>query len=44
MMFEGGFTPTIDHAVPEDVSFENYAYYIELTKQVAADPARYLNK
>ena len=42
MMADGGFTPTTDHAVPEDVSFENYACYAELTKQVAEDPARYL--
>lgn len=42
MMAEGGFTPQIDHAVPEDVPFENYRYYAELTKQVADNPCRYL--
>ena len=43
MMTEGGFCPTIDHAVPENVSFDNYRYYIELTKQVAENPQQYLN-
>jgi hypothetical protein len=42
LMAEGGFTPNIDHDVPEDVPFENYAYYVELTKQVAEYPERYL--
>jgi len=29
---EGGFIPLVDHAIPEDVSFENYKYYIEKRK------------
>ena len=44
LMVEGGFTPTTDHAVPENVSFENYSYYMELTKKIAEDPHQYLKK
>jgi len=29
---EGGFIPLVDHAIPEDVSFDNYKYYIERRK------------
>jgi uroporphyrinogen decarboxylase len=25
-----GYIPSVDHGVPSDVSFQNYAYYIEL--------------
>ena len=42
LMAEGGFTPTVDHAVPEDVPFENYRYYADLAKQIADNPRRYL--
>ena len=42
MMSSGGFTPNTDHAVPHDVSFANYSYYMELTKQVAENPHQYL--
>lgn len=42
MMAEGGFTPNVDHAVPENVSFENYRYYTELTRQIADNPGKYL--
>lgn len=31
----GGFIPTCDHAVPPDVSLENYQYYLELVKDIA---------
>jgi uroporphyrinogen decarboxylase len=31
----GGFIPTCDHAVPPDVSLENYQYYLELIHKVA---------
>lgn len=30
---EGGYIPCVDHLVPPDVSFENYAYYISLIKR-----------
>ena len=42
MMAAGGFSPNIDHSVPEDVCFDNYRYYCELTRQVAEDPSRFL--
>ncbi|MBD3182686.1 hypothetical protein GF312_10360 [Candidatus Poribacteria bacterium] len=31
----GGFIPTCDHAVPPDVPFENYQYYLDLIHEVA---------
>ena len=31
----GGFIPTCDHAVPPDVSLENYQYYLELIHKIA---------
>ncbi|MCE5278733.1 MAG: hypothetical protein LLG03_11970 [Planctomycetaceae bacterium] len=31
----GGFIPTCDHAVPPDVSLENYEYYIRLIHKLA---------
>jgi uroporphyrinogen-III decarboxylase len=30
----GGYIPTVDDMTPPEVSFENYAYYIELLKQI----------
>ena len=35
MIESGGYIPTCDHAVPPDVSYENYMYYLELIKQIA---------
>lgn len=31
----GGFIPTCDHAVPQDVSLENYQYYLDLIHKIA---------
>lgn len=31
---EGGFSPMVDHAVPPDVSFENFRYYMDLIHEV----------
>ncbi len=31
----GGYFPSVDHAVPPDVTFENYCYYINLMREVA---------
>ncbi|MGQ9514717.1 MAG: uroporphyrinogen decarboxylase family protein [Thermoproteota archaeon] len=33
MAKEGGYIPSIDHAVPADVPFPDYVYYIELLKK-----------
>lgn len=30
----GGYFPAIDHAVPPDVPFENYVYYLQLVKKL----------
>jgi hypothetical protein len=31
----GGWIPSIDHAVPPDVPYDNYCYYLELVKKAA---------
>ena len=31
----GGFIPTCDHAVPPDVSLDNYRCYLDLIKRIA---------
>jgi uroporphyrinogen decarboxylase len=31
---KGGFIPLVDHGVPEDISYENYCYYLERRKQI----------
>ncbi len=35
MIDSGGYIPTSDHAVPPDVSYENYLYYLELIRHIA---------
>ncbi|MEM2904343.1 MAG: uroporphyrinogen decarboxylase family protein [Candidatus Bathyarchaeia archaeon] len=30
---EGGYIPSVDHAVPSDVPFENYRYYVQLLRE-----------
>lgn len=30
---EGGYSPFVDHAVPPDVPFENFQYYVKLTRE-----------
>jgi len=32
---DGGFIPACDHAIPPDVSFDNYRYYRELVREVS---------
>jgi len=34
MALEGGYIPSIDHIVPEDVSFNSYLYYIKMLRKV----------
>jgi len=34
LMEAGGYIPTTDHAVPPDVSLENYQYYINTIRDV----------
>lgn len=31
---EGGFIPTIDHAIPPEVSLDNFKYYLEVKRKV----------
>lgn len=31
---EGGYIPGIDHGVPPDVSWENYCYYVQVSKEL----------
>ena len=33
---EGGYSPFVDHAVPPDVPYENFRYYMELINEVCA--------
>lgn len=35
MVEAGGWIPSIDHAVPPDVPYGNYMYYLELVKKIA---------
>ena len=35
LLEQGGYFPTVDHAVPPDVTFESYCYYINLMREVA---------
>ncbi len=35
LLEQGGYFPHVDHAVPPDVTFENYCYYINLVREVA---------
>jgi uroporphyrinogen decarboxylase len=32
---DGGFIPACDHAIPPDVSFDNYRYYRDLVREVS---------
>ena len=31
---QGGFFPSVDHAVPADVSFSNFCYYMEKKREI----------
>lgn len=33
---EGGYIPTVDHTVPPDISFDNFAYYMEFKRYLLA--------
>ena len=35
LLKQSGYLPCVDHAVPPDVTFENYCYYINLMREVA---------
>lgn len=43
LIVQGGYTVFVDHAVPPDVSLENFTFYWDLVKAVASDPEQYLN-
>lgn len=34
LLEQGGYLPCVDHAVPPDVTFDNYCYYINLIREV----------
>lgn len=44
LCMQGGYFPQVDHLVPPDVSFDNYAYYSDLLFRVVSDPERYLHE
>ena len=31
---EGGFIPTLDHAAPPDIPFQNFMYYLDLKRKI----------
>ena len=35
LLEEGGYIPTVDHAVPPDVSYDNFLYYLEVKHRIA---------
>jgi len=37
LLSQGGYFPTIDHAVPPDVPFENYMYYLQFLRKITGD-------
>jgi len=39
MLEVGGYIPGVDHSVPHDVPFENYAHYTELIRKITAEYA-----
>jgi uroporphyrinogen decarboxylase len=34
LLEDGGFIPTIDHAVPPDISYDNFQYYLEVKRRL----------
>ena len=34
LLEDGGFIPTIDHAVPPDISYDNFQYYLEIKRKL----------
>jgi len=34
LVASGGYIPFVDHAVPPDVPFDNFCYYMELIKNL----------
>jgi uroporphyrinogen decarboxylase len=34
LLSQGGYVPAVDHAVPPDVSFSNYLYYLDLIRSI----------
>jgi uroporphyrinogen decarboxylase len=34
LLADGGFIPTIDHAVPPDISYDNFQYYLEVKRRL----------
>jgi hypothetical protein len=34
LIHKGGFIPTVDHAVPPDVSLENFIYYLNRKREL----------
>ena len=37
LLEHGGYAPGVDHAVPSDVSFENYCYFVELVRKLGRE-------
>jgi hypothetical protein len=37
LLRHGGYVPAIDHGIPSDVPFENYAYFLEMVRKLGND-------
>lgn len=40
LLAAGGYIPFVDHAVPPDVPFDNFCYYLDLVKQLSEEVAK----
>ncbi len=37
MLQSGGYIPSVDHSVPPDVPFKNYAHYVKLLRELGEE-------
>jgi uroporphyrinogen decarboxylase len=37
LLAQGGYCPGVDHAVPSDVSFENFCYFLDLVRRLGRE-------
>ena len=34
LLEDGGYIPTVDHAIPPDISYDNWMYYLEVKRKL----------
>ncbi len=44
LILQGGYIPWVDHLVPPDVSFQNFAHFQSLIRQISEDPEHGLHE